>query len=43
MSQSEIVTEVVYAIFNGEISLDNPQTTIKEVKSFIRKLKKGDS
>lgn len=40
LTQNEIITEVVYALFDETISLNDPQTTISEIKAFIRNLKK---
>lgn len=31
----KIIEEVVYAIFNAEIELEDPTQTIKQVKAFI--------
>ena len=37
MTIDELIEEIVYAIFEGEVELDDPEDTIKELKQFLFK------
>lgn len=37
MTINELIEDIVYAIFNGEVDLDDPEDTIRELKQLLLK------